>query len=242
MKQTITVLSLAFILFSCKSKEQKIIDLAIEAHGGAANFEQIKVGFEFRNMEYTLKKSKGYYEYSRTQTDSSGKLIVDVLNNDGLLRIIDKEKVDLPDSMSQKYVNSVNSVAYFFLLPFGLNDPSVIKKYLGEGSIKNTKYDLVEVHFQQEGGGKDYQDKFVYWINKDTHLLDYLAYSYETDEGGVRFREAIDRKKIGAFTFQNYVNYGLEDKDIPLTELPALFEKGQIPQLSKIENVNIRVW
>jgi hypothetical protein len=43
-------------------------------------------------------------------------------------------------------------------------------------------------NFGQDGGGKDFDDEFHYWINKQTHKIDYLAYNYQNDDGGVRFR------------------------------------------------------
>jgi hypothetical protein len=38
-------------------------------------------------------------------------------------------------------------------------------------------------NFGQDGGGKDFDDEFHYWINKQTHKVDYLAYSYRTNDG-----------------------------------------------------------
>jgi hypothetical protein len=42
---------------------------------------------------------------------------------------------------------------------------------------KDKQYDVVGVTFGQDGGGKDFDDEFHYWINKQTHKVDYLAYS-----------------------------------------------------------------
>jgi hypothetical protein len=56
---------------------------------------------------------------------------------------------------------------------------------------KDKQYDVVGVTFGQDGGGKDFDDEFHYWINKQTHKVDYLAYSYRTNDGGVRFRTAL---------------------------------------------------
>jgi hypothetical protein len=30
-----------------------------------------------------------------------------------------------------------------------------------------------------QNGGADFDDEFHYWINKQTHKIDYLAYNYE---------------------------------------------------------------
>lgn len=228
----------AVLLFGCKSKVQQIVDQSIAVHGGEA-FEQIHIKFDFRGMHYDLQRDNGKYTYQRIQTDSLGNKITDILSNDSFIRRIGNEVTDLPDTTSAKYANSVNSVAYFILLPFGLNDASVNKEWLKETKINDQAYDEVKVTFDAEGGGKDHQDVFLFWFNKETHMMDYLAYSYETSGGGVRFREAIKQHKTGNFIFQDYRNYGLEDAAFPLSDLPVLFEKGELPLLSNIENENI---
>ena len=81
-----------------------------------------------------------------------------------------------------------------FQLPFGLNDPAVIKEYLGQKVINQQLYEKVKVTFLQENGGKDFEDVFVYWIHAESKTVDFLAYSYLTDGGGVRFRQAINRR------------------------------------------------
>ena len=35
--------------------------------------------------------------------------------------------------------------------------------------------------FKENGGGKDYQDEFRYWININNGQIDYLAYNYLTE-------------------------------------------------------------
>jgi hypothetical protein len=50
------------------------------------------------------------------------------------------------------------------------------QKFIEETTIKDKQYDVVGVTFGQDGGGKDFDDEFHYWINKQTHKVDYLAY------------------------------------------------------------------
>jgi hypothetical protein len=226
-------------LMACQKKETKIVSEAIEAHGGK-NYENLQLSFEFRDMAYDLYRNNGQYEYKRTQMDTLGNSITDIITNDSFKRLINKETVSIADTMAFKYQNSVNSVAYFFLLPFGLEDPAVNKSYEKEVEIKGKKYHQIKVWFNQEGGGKDHNDVFMFWMNAETHRMDYLAYSYETDGGGVRFREAINGRKIGNYYFQDYKNYGYEDGGYPLEKLPQDLENGTLPFLSKIENIAIR--
>jgi hypothetical protein len=229
---------ISFLIISCKSKEERIIQEVIESHGGNA-YDTIGVKFNFRNLTYQLKRKTGAYEYQRIQLDSLGNEIKDILTNDSFVRYLNKVEVPVEDSMVIKYQNSINSVAYFFMLPNGLQDPTVNKLYEKDVKIKGKDYHQLKVWFNQEGGGVDYQDIYLFWINADTKKLDYLAYSYETDGGGVRFRESINGKKVGPFYFQNYNNYGYDEQEHPLSGLPKEFENGILPFLSKIENEDI---
>ena len=99
-------------------------------------------------------------------------------------------------------------------------------------------YDAIEITFNQQGGGKDYDDVFYYWINKQTQKVDYLAYSYHVNEGGIRFREAYNRRVVGGITFQDYINYEAP-LGTPLKELPKLFEENKLKELSRIDMENI---
>jgi hypothetical protein len=78
-------------------------------------------------------------------------------------------------------------VIYFATLPYKLQDASV-NRFIEETTIKDKQYDVVGVTFGQDGGGKDFDDEFHYWINKQTHKVDYLAYSYRTNDGALQNR------------------------------------------------------
>jgi hypothetical protein len=226
---------------SCQgtSKEQKIIDRAIDAHGGE-NYKKAKISFDFRNIHYQILKTPSRYEYSREFTDSLGN-VRDQLNNQGFVRTINGRKVNLPEERIKAFSNSVNSVAYFALLPYGLNDDAVRKKWLGESELEGNRYDIVFVNFSENGGGEDFDDEFLYWINKETGRMDYMAYTYETDGGGVRFRKAIHPKIINGILLQDYLNFKPEDKNTPLEEMEELYKNGKLELLSEIQLENIEV-
>jgi hypothetical protein len=100
----------------------------------------------------------------------------------------------------------------------------------------------VQVTFDQFGGGEDFEDVFVYWINKDSKKVDYLAYSYEESDGrGIRFREAYNARTIEGVQFVDYNNYKPQAKFIALTDLPVLFQSDRLELVSKIELDSIAV-
>lgn len=221
------------------SKAQEIVDKAIWAHGGK-NYENLNLAFDFRSRHYTATRKGGLYTYTRAFTDSTGQ-VQDYLSNDGFRREINGQPVDLPAERKQAFTNSVNSVIYFALLPFGLNDPAVQKKYLGEITLRDQPYHKIKITFAQEGGGVDHEDEFIYYIHQKTFLMDYFAYSYQTEGGGLRFRQAYNPKTVGEIRFQQYINYEPPHKEVALIDLDKLFEAGQLKELSRIELENIQV-
>lgn len=238
----------AFFLLNCKDIETEkrsavmIVNTALEI-SGAEMVASYSIDFHFRGRHYHAKRHKGNFLLKRMTVDTNHDSVVDVLSNDGFKQYInDKENVFLEDSMKAKYAASVNSVHYFSVLPYGLNDNAVIKSRLKDASIKNKRYHTIEVTFKQEGGGEDFEDVFLYWINIDTFKVEYLAYSYaEADGFGVRFREAYNERYVNGIRFVDYNNYKPQDGIVPLSELPRLFETGQLELLSKIELEDITV-
>ncbi|MEB2778588.1 DUF6503 family protein [Algoriphagus sp. D3-2-R+10] len=230
------------VFSSCESRTEAeiIVDKAIEAHGGEA-YTNSKIEFDFRDIHYTIFKTSDRYEYIREFSHSSGN-VIDVLNNEGFERTVNGAKIDtLSEEWIGKYSRSVNSVAYFAFLPYGLNDPSVFKTSLGETEINGEKYNLIKVTFAEEGGGEDFDDEFLYWIGTDDSFVDYMAYSYHTDGGGVRMREVSAVKEIGGIRFQNYLNFKPEDESLPVDNMQELYESGDLELLSEINLENIKV-
>ena len=144
--------------------------------------------------------------------------------------------------MAVKYTSSVNSVHYFALLPFGLNDAAVNKSSLENVTIKDKLYHKIKVWFSQEGGGEDFEDVFIYWIDTETFKADYIAYSYIEDDGvGIRFREAYNERIVNGLRFVDYNNYKSEEATMDVIGLDKAFETGHLKLLSKIELENIVV-
>jgi hypothetical protein len=238
----IVVLAVGVLCFSCnqRTEAEKIVDAAIEAYGGKI-YESSIIDFDFRNIHYTIYKTPTAFEYIREFTDSTG-IIRDVLNNSGFIRTINGVKIDtLTDERIGAFSRSINSVAYFAYLPYGLNDAAAVKAYLGETEVKGKKYHLIKVTFVPEGGGEHYEDEFLYWVGVEDHSLDFIAYSYHTDGGGVRMREVSGVMDVGGIRFQNYLNLKPEDKNTPVEKMQELYLSGNLELLSEINLENIKV-
>lgn len=219
-------------------KAQQIVDEAIEAHGGNA-YESFILEFDFRDRQYTAARDGGIFRYTRAFRDSTGQ-IEDVLDNSGFTRYRNGDPVDLDPQRSAAFTRSVNSVIYFALLPFGLNDDTVNKHWISETTIAGEPYSLIRVTFDASGG-EDHQDVFLYWFHRNKNTMDYLAYSYETDGGGLRFRKAVNPRREGGILLQDYINYKPANETVPLDTLQAMFVAGTLEKLSEIRMENVRV-
>ncbi|OUS00734.1 deoxyribose-phosphate aldolase [Flavobacteriales bacterium 33_180_T64] len=252
MKYSLVII-LSLLFLNCKQEKteplsaQTIIDNSIEISGGEL-IASSTIDFDFRDKHYKAFRNNGAFILDREFIDMTSKYfdtitnVKDVINNNGFQRFVNDFPITVEDSMVPRYSASVNSVHYFSVLPFGLNDLAVNKELLDDVSIKGQNYYTIIVTFNQDGGGEDFEDEFMYWINYETHTLDYLAYSYnESDGKGIRFREAYNVRHIEGVRFVDYNNYKPENTAVKLTDLPQLFENGTLKLLSKIELENITV-
>lgn len=243
MNHMLILVGVLLVFSSCetKSKGQKIVDRAIEKHGGKA-YEEVRISFDFREIHYEILKTPERYEYSRVFEDSLGR-VKDILNNEGFRRFINGAEVQVTEERTQAFSNSVNSVAYFAFLPYGLNDMAAQKEWIRETELEGNRYDVIYVNFVEEGGGDDFDDEFLYWINKETGRMDYLAYTFHTEGGGVRFRKAVNQRVIDGVLIQDYENYmpaGAEKRP-PLDKVEHLYTSGGFELLSEIQMKNVEV-
>ncbi|WP_299117877.1 DUF6503 family protein [uncultured Winogradskyella sp.] len=244
------IVLIAFLFLNCKNETSKaevktltadeVVNKSIEVAGGD-NYGNSILTFKFRDKTYKAKRNGGRFEFNRTFKDSLS-VIKDVINNNGFQRYVDQIELHVSDGKIQSYSASVNSVHYFSVLPYGLNDKAVNKNLIGEERIKAKDYYKILVTFDQEGGGEDFEDVFIYWVNKATYKPDYLAYSYNEDDGkGMRFREAYNERYIKGLRFVDYNNYKSEAPEIKLQDLAKAFDSNQLKLLSKIELENVEV-
>lgn len=243
--QRIFLLLFVLLSIACKetSKEeltaQEIVDKSIAASGGVL-YNDHGTSFIFRDKEYVSRNENGKRVFERiSRLDSV--TITDVKKDNGFERFMNDSLVAVPDSMAVKYANSINSVHYFVRLPFGLNDAAVNKELLGKESIGGKEYYKIKVTFDQQGGGDDFEDTYLYWFDTESFKPDYLAYDFHVDGGGQRFRKAYNERYVDSIRFVDYENYKPKTKDSDILEIAKLYDKGELELLSKIEIMDIKV-
>lgn len=228
-------------LTACKTEENsnQIVKKAI-LYAGGKKFEKSEISFDFRDIHYVVKRNANNWMMSRSFEQDSN-FITDVYTTSGFERKVNERKTTVADSMAFKYIESINSVIYFALLPYKLEDQAVIKESLGKEKVKGTTFQKVKVSFKKEGGGEDYQDEFIFWFDEKSYSLNYLAYSFQVNGGGMRFRKAYNERFVEGIRFVDYVNFKPKSNPVKLESLAKMFEKNELVELSKIELKNLTV-
>ncbi len=251
MYRSVLILALCVSIFGCyeiqppsdqkfPSYAKNTIRRAIDYQGGA--LDSANVAFVFRDHNYEGSWNGGDFRFGRmaVQGDST---ITDYLTSKAFERRINKAIVQVPDSMVPRYSASVNSVWYFAMLPFRLLDPAVQETFLDSVEIRGKGYDKIRVTFREDGGGEDFQDVFVYWFDQEDASMDYLAYSYAEEGGvGLRFREAINPRRVGGILFQDYVNYRADPARFEVEQLDSAFLTDALDILSMVELEEVEVY
>lgn len=237
------VFPILLLSFACQSPKSKKVEEIINTVVVNSGFDSaiFSVNFDFRDHHYSLTQKPSFYSFSRSIIQKEVEVKDIMTSNQTLKRYLDGVPIKISDSIRGVYSNSLNSVMYFFQLPKPLQDPSVIKVLMSSIEINGYSYWTIKVTFKEEGGGEDYQDEYRYWINQNNYEIDFLAYNYQSDGGGTRFRRAINKRKINGIFFQDYENYKPFQIFEQLDNLPKLFEQGNLELISLIENKNIIV-
>ena len=102
-------------------------------------------------------------------------------------------------------------------------------------------YHKFNITFDQEGGGTDFEDEFIYWFDATDYSLDYLAYLFHVNGGGIRFRKAINQRRVAGVLFNDYINYKADHNQLKVADTDHAFEAGKLEELSQILLDNIAV-
>lgn len=219
------------------SDAELLFQSVLEKHGGK-KYDFAHYSFVFRNVEYSFENSESNYFYSREFSKGANGFF-DRMSPNSFTREIDGIEIELSKEETTKYRASINSVIYFATLPYKLGDASVNKEIVGEDSINGQAYKMMKVSFGQEGGGEDFDDEYLYWFNSNTHTMDYFAYNYTVNQGGVRFRSAFNSRVVNGVIFQDYINFEAP-VGTALKDLSSLFENGELKELSRIITKDIK--
>ncbi len=224
---------------------ERVVHDAVEAHGGA-RFHTVQFDFRFREEPFRVVYREGQFVFERTRPGGWGDFprearVVDRMDNTGTTRTVHGTPVPLTEEARHDLETGLNSVVYFAFLPWRLQDPAVRLRDLGEVEVQGEPYRKIEVTFEVEGGGRDWEDRFIYWFHRETHLLDFLAYRYHTGEGGTRFRQATNRREVQGIVVQDWLNFTGDPDVDDVARYDELYQDGALRLVSVVDLVDLRV-
>ncbi len=140
----------------------------------------------------------------------------------------------------QKFRDWAMARVYFCFLPFRLNDPSVHQQDLGLVDWDDRRLHKVKVTFEA-GTSTDAGDEYMYWFDPETGRLEYLAYSYDDNGGGLRFRRAVRHRRIGGLLFFDQENHGIDGPGLSVDAIDAAYVHDAMRHVSTVRLEDIRV-
>ncbi len=250
------VLAVTFFLSSCTARKnhsqkseladrvenvvKQTIDMCILKHGGA-RYKSSWIEFDFRGQHFVATRYKDRIKYESRYEDDQGNEVQDILDNDGFFRLLNKEELQLNDQEIAIHSNSLQASIYFALLPSALDDPALVKQYVGTTQVKGVPYVKIKVSAKSEENLSDPQEEYLYWIHKEHFTMDYFAYNFHDKGGGARFREAINSREINGIRFSDYINYKPKEPTLDIVEFDRIFEEGGMMEVSRFIYDNISV-
>lgn len=224
-----------------------LVRAAREAHG-SDRLDARTLHFTFRGTAFSTWTDGGRFRHTRTSADSLGREVRVVVDNDGVARTVGGADAPFADDAERlAAAESVGSVVYFVRLPAPLTDPAVRVRSLGRDTVDGAPYDALEVTFAQDGGGRDWQDRYVYWLHPARRTVDFLAYSYRESPGdtaraatGHRFRRLVGVQTVDGLRVQDYENLSA-DSLARLEDYPDALAAGRTFRVSEVRTENVRL-
>ena len=174
LKQTsLTIIALTLSLTGCKSPqtEESFVQKAEIAHQKEAFKNLEAVQFDFK----LLFGGKERMDAKMTLLTNSSKGLIEFKNGSKI--IYDKDKVfyssDVPSEKSVRF--DAYTWSYFFMFPYKMSDGGTIWTPYENNATNKEQFEIQKLSFKS-GTGDAPDDWYVVYSNKETHLVEQLAY------------------------------------------------------------------
>lgn len=186
-----------FDLANSDPAAMELADSIMNAMGGRRNWDNTRfISWNFGRRDLVWDKMNGRVRIE-SQRDSTVYL-VNVQTGEGRVQIKDQE-ITQTDTL-QKLLAKAKSIwindSYWLVMPFKLKDTGLTIKYLGEDTIKSSKYNVVELTFKEVGDTP--QNKYRIMIDIEDNLVKQWSY----------YKDASQDSATSIWPFDNYQKYG----------------------------------
>ena len=242
-------LLLAVLLLSTSSsagatptRHSPLIDRAIEHHGGElyrSSVTELEICSKSGCSQVRAEVDGDRFDYHVTGQTRGGERSVHWTNQSLEVRQAG-EVVAVAPGQAQAFKDWAMARIYFCFLPHRLDDPSVFKQELGTEDWGGRLLQKVKITFTP-GSSTDASDEYMYWLDPETGQVEQFAYSYEGNPGGLRFRRALDHRRIGGLLFFDQENLGVEGEGLRVDHIDPDFVSTRMRVVSEIELKKIEV-
>lgn len=228
----------------------EIVGRSIAHHGGTL-YESTQIALELCSKSgcsaLEVLQDGGVYEYCSTTQVRMGERRV-CIDNDAAREWFDgvgMTSAAAPGTPAAEVFDIslrdwVMQQVYFAFLPYRLEDRSVQLEDQGLETWDGRELRRVKVSFEADTS-TDADDEFLYWFDPDTARLELFAYSYERNEGGLRFRRLTNYRRVGGILFFDQENYGIEGPELSVDLISPGYAARSMRHVSTVELKDIRV-
>ncbi len=220
-----------------------IVDRAIEHHGGEIyRHSETRLDLCSKSGCFHVVANLDGDRWAYTVSGRSGDSRLQVHSADDALTVRrDGAEEAVAANRERRHRDWAMARVYFCFLPFRLNDPGVFKHDLGLVDWDGRRLHKVKVTFQA-GSSTDAGDQYMYWFDHETARLEYFAYSYDDNGGGIRFRRAVRHRRVGGLLFFDQENLGVDGSGLSVDAIDAAYVRAAMRQVStvRLEGIEVR--
>ena len=223
-----------------------IVDRSIAHHGGPL-YEASEISLDLCSLsgcfDIVVRTQGGVFEHVVTREDGMRVRVT----NDTVERWEGGAKVPVEPEEEARRRRFVSARVYFAFLPYRLNDPGVRKLDLGVVDWEGRRLHQVRVGFGERPPGGDAgsetgqtSDEYMYWFDPETGEIVYFAYDFVGEPSGLRFRRAVNPRRIGGILFFDQENLGRDGDGLDVGQIDPRFA-SRLPKISVVELRDIQV-
>jgi len=222
-----------------------VVDRALEFHGGALyTASRTRLTISSRSGSFDLAVARDGSEFDYTVEDQrDGSPRTTRITNDSVERRVGDASLDLPEDELQRVRDFVSARVYFPFLPYGLNDPDVLKHDQGLESWGGRELHRVKVTFAP-GSSTDASDEYAYWFDPESGRLEQYAYSFGSgsESGGLRFRTLSNYRRVEGLLFFDASNLGVDGSgDFAIDDVTPDYVAERMKPVSEVKLSNLSV-
>jgi hypothetical protein len=172
-QSSLAIIALTLSLTGCKTpqKEESFVQKSEKAHQKEVFKSQEAIQFDIK-IEFGGKERM---DATMTLLTNSSKGLIEFKNGSKI--IYDKDKVfysaDVPSEKSVRF--DAYTWSYFFLFPYKMSDGGTIWSSYNNPATNKEQFETQKLSFES-GTGDAPDDWYVVYSNKETHLIEQLAY------------------------------------------------------------------